>query len=186
MVDIYRLCREHAQRQLLWKHSLQDTPIEYRVKLSDFTRNVGFVSLTAVTQTTVYNLWLFPQSMPDYLKYADVLEYLADGATTRSISCRQSTSNPIDLFLIEIKKPNSYIILIRQIYNPGDYNLGLTKRAFCERVAFRTTAYMTAWKKCNTTLVCQTNTTQCLVRIVVFLVALTWLGIYHFSHECMH
>lgn len=110
MVDIYRLCREHAQRQLLWKRSLQDTPIEYRVKLSDFTRNVGFVRLTAVTQTTVYNLWLFPKSMPDYLKYADVLEYLADEATTRSILCRQSTSNPIDLFLIEIKTPNAYVV----------------------------------------------------------------------------
>jgi hypothetical protein len=126
MVDIYRLCREHAQRQLLWKHSLQDTPIEYRVKLSDFTRNGGFVSLTAVTQTTVYNLWLFPQSMPDYLKYADVLEYLADGATTRSILCRQSTNNPIDLFLIEIKKPNTYVVLLWQICEHGIFGFHLT------------------------------------------------------------
>jgi hypothetical protein len=104
---VYSLQREHARRQLAWKASLlqgkeQDGPSEYTVKLEGFSQGRGFVFMHAIRGSDRLNLWLFPQSLPAYLTYVDILRYL-DGGAYHSLLCRQSEAH--DLFLIEIKKP---------------------------------------------------------------------------------
>jgi hypothetical protein len=105
----YSLQREHAKRQLKWKESCnkgneEDAPREYRVKLEGYHRGQGFVHMTAIQGDEKYSLWLFPQSLPNYLHYVDILGYLDRGSIC-SLSCRQSSTNASDLFLIAINKP---------------------------------------------------------------------------------
>lgn len=108
VLKFYYLQRENAQRQLAWKTSIvkgveEDAPREYRVKLEGYHRGQGFVHMTAIQNDEKYSLWLFCTNLPDYLYYADILEYSTNG-NTHSLLCRQSLANASDLFLIAINK----------------------------------------------------------------------------------
>lgn len=105
----YALQREHGRRHLAWQASRAqgaeaDAPITVRLALRRFVKGSNYGHALARNGTTLFDLWIFPNNMPDYLNYLYALPLLSGGAA-RALQCRQSRRHPRNLFLINLKGP---------------------------------------------------------------------------------
>lgn len=106
----YALRRESAQRQLQWAASAAqgqaaDAPIAVRLARRDlFVQRPGFGYAPVRLGAAAFDLYVFPEWMPDYLHYLLVLP-LCWGRRPITLHCRQSRLQPTSLFLIRIEGP---------------------------------------------------------------------------------